>query len=422
MAFTPDRLLHFVTVQPEVEHYLVGFSGGLDSTVLLHALTQARVSATFSIEAVHVHHGLQPQADAWANHCRGVCERWVVPFRLIHIDAKPARGESPEAAARNARYNAFREVITRGACLLTAHHQDDQAETLLLQLLRGAGPAGLAAMPEIVPFNEGWHARPLLAFTRVELADYARRGALTWIIDPSNADTTQDRNFLRHNVMTQLRARRPQAARALSRAACLQAEALSLLRELAHEDLATARGRRPGTLSVASLARLSPARQRNAVRHWLADHELPIPAQRQLEQILRDALVARWDATLKIAWSGGEVRRYRDDLYAMPPLPQHNPSLVLHWNARASLNIPHLDITLEPDILALTTTVDRKDVTVRFRRGGERCKPVGHRHHRDLKKLFQEAGVPPWERDRIPLIYVAERLVAVIGFWGCEWD
>ncbi len=416
----PDRLLHFVATPPENERYLVAFSGGLDSTVLLHALSKIPASARFLIEAVHIHHGLQPQADVWANHCREVCEGWAIPFRLIHINAKPARGESPEEVARNARYNAFRKLITRGTCLVTAHHQDDQAETMLLQLLRGAGPAGLAAMPELAPFAEGWHARPLLEFTRAQLAAYARRAALIWVIDPSNANTSQDRNFLRHDVIPRLRVRWPQAARTLSRAAALQAETLSLLSQQAHDDLGTVRGCRPGTMSVAALARLSPERQRNAVRHWLARQNLSMPAQRQIQHILRDVLGARWDATPKIVWSGGEVRRYRDDLYAMPRLPRHNPSLVLHWNACTPLCIPHLHMTLEPEILGLPTITNRNDLTVRFRRGGERCKPAGRSHHRDLKKLFQEAGVPPWERDRIPLIYVAERLVAVLGFWKCE--
>jgi tRNA(Ile)-lysidine synthase len=153
MTFVPEHLLDCLDALPAGDCYLVGFSGGLDSTVLVHALVQIKDCARLSIEVVHVHHGLQPQADEWADHCRRVCERLMLPFKLIHIDVRAATGESLEAAAREARYGALRKLVKPGVCLLTAHQQDDQVETLLLQLLRGSGPAGLAAMPEIAPFG-----------------------------------------------------------------------------------------------------------------------------------------------------------------------------------------------------------------------------------------------------------------------------
>jgi tRNA(Ile)-lysidine synthase len=422
MAFVPEHLLGTLKALPAVDHYLVGFSGGLDSTVLLHALTQGRARASLAFSAVHVNHGLQPQADVWAAHCRRVCEAWNVPFKLRQIEAHPIRVESPEAAARQARYAALRELAVEGTCLLTAHQQDDQAETVLLQLLRGSGPAGLAAMPAVVAFGKGWHARPLLEFTRAELADYAAYHGLSWIDDPSNTATAADRNLLRHEVMPRLRARWPAVARTLSRAAGLQAETTALSAALAHQDLALLGGSRPDTLSIARLNKLSPARQRNAIRHWLIERSLPVLTQRKLEHVLNDVISARWDSVPLVTWPGAEVRRYRDDLYAMQPLPVHDPAIVLCWDPHGPLRIPHLDITLEPSILAalkIDGTTTTPVVTVRFRRGGERCRPAGCKHHRELKKLFQEAGVPPWERDRIPLIYAGARLVAVIGYWKC---
>lgn len=424
MAFTPEKLLERLCILPcAVTRCLIGFSGGLDSTVLLHAATRLENASRWCIEAVHVHHGLQPQADGWADHCQRVCAQLEVPFRLVRINATAAKGESPEAAARCARYQALQALVTAGTCVLTAHQQDDQAETFLLQSLRGSGPAGLASMPEIAAFGSGWHARPLLRFTRAELIDYATTHELLWIDDPNNHDTAPDRNYIRHEVMPPLCARWPSAAHTLSRAAGLQAEARDLLRELAVQDLDVARGSRFDTVSVCALMRLSPARQRNAIRHWLIERALPVPNKRQLEHVLTDAVNARRDRVPVIKWYGGEVRRYRDDLFAMKPLGRHDPTLLLHWDLRGSLQIPHLGITLHPSIMEeseVANVAASADITIRFRRGGEHCRLPGKRHHRDLKKLLQEAGVPPWERDRIPLIYAGKRLIAVLDYWSCE--
>ncbi|MGH8501043.1 MAG: tRNA lysidine(34) synthetase TilS [Gammaproteobacteria bacterium] len=423
MAFTPEDLRERLAALPAVDEYQIAFSGGLDSTVLLHALTAIVSGSGPALQAVHVHHALHPQADNWAEHCRQVCAALDVPFRLVRVDAGAKRGESPEAAAREARYRALRSAIKAGVCLLTAHQQDDQAETLLLQLLRGSGPAGLAAMPGITRFGDGWHVRPLLDFTRRELADYAAARGLSWIDDPSNWDIEPDRNFIRHEIMAALRARWPSSTRTLARAAGLQAEVSTLLGELANQDLAVLAGSRADTLSIAALRGLSGPRQRNAIRHWLIGLRLPLPTQTQLEHVLIGVVGARGDRSPVIAWHGVEVRRYRDNLYAMPPLPAHDPNMVLPWDTREPLNIPHLGVTLESSLLESSGIADaaaRSDITIRFRRGGERCRPRGRRHHHDLKKLFQEAGVPPWERDRIPLVYVGERLTAVIGYWECE--
>jgi tRNA(Ile)-lysidine synthase len=344
----------------------------------------------------------------------------MVPLKLIRVEVRAAKGESLEAVARQVRYEAMAKLVQPGMCLLTAHQQDDQAETFLLQLLRGSGPAGLAAMPQVASFSLGLHARPLLQFTRSDLADYAVQHNLRWLDDPSNRNRQIYRNFIRQDVLPVLCARWPSSVRIISRAAELQAEAAQLLVDIAWHDLITIGGSRRGTVSVTGLRQLSPARQRNVIRHWLRNHGLAAPARRQLDHILTDAVGAGWDRTPVITYQHGEVRRYRNELYAMTPLTGHNPRMVLPWDIRRPLSIPHLSMMLRPSMLdTLRIASGRPEITVRFRRGGERCRVRGQSHHRELKKLFQEAGVPPWERDRIPLIYSGESLVCVVGYWAC---
>ena len=422
MVFTPKQLLNRLQSLADHDRYLVAFSGGLDSTVLLHAMGALESALHAEISVVHIHHGLQARADEWVAHCKQTCRALGLSCRIIEVDAKPKQGESPEAAARHARYQALRALVTRNVCLLTAHHQDDQAETVLLQLFRGAGLEGLSAMPLIAPFAKGWHARPLLDVPREQLVQYANQYQLEWIDDPSNLDVGFDRNYIRHELYPVLTSRWPSVSSTLARTAQIHAEAVELTKRLAILDMKAASGRRIGTLSAKALIELSLARFNNLIRYWLRDCGLPTPTQRQLAQIRTDLIKARWDSRLHIRWPGAEVRRYRDDLYAMTPLSIHNPRRVYPWKLNESLTIPRLQLVLSYDKLesmGLNLVRDQAKVTVRFRTGGERCKPRRRAHHHCLKKLFQEAGVPPWERDRIPLIYVGDTLIAVIGYWVC---
>lgn len=422
MALSAKTLLATLKALVPVSRYLVGFSAGLDSTVLLHALAESRTELNAIIEAVHIHHGLQAEANTWIEHCKRVCQRYTIPVRIIPVNAHPSHGESPEAAARQARYGAIRHLVSQDVCLLTAHHQDDQAETLLLQLLRGAGPAGLAAMPQITCFGKGWHVRPLLSFTRADLEAYARAHRLSWIVDPSNRELIYDRNFIRHRVIPALRERWPSCVQTLARAAAHQGMAVSLMDELARIDLSATAGSRPYTLSARAVRNLSTQRQFNVLRAWISGRGLPLPTNRQVIQIRKDVVYSRWDGIPRVHWTGAELRRYRDDLYAMTPLSEHDPRQVIQWNLKEPLKFSNLGIELKISNLTamgFTLSEDQRNVNIRFRRGGELCKPQGSNHHRSLKKLFQDAGVPPWERDRIPLIYMGDELVAVAGFWKC---
>lgn len=400
---------------PQIERLLIAFSGGLDSRVLLHRLaSDAGLRGRYALQAVHVDHQLQAASGAWAGQCAAVCQALAVPLQTLRITVRPAPGISLEAAARQARYGVLAALMDARTALVTAHHQGDQAETVLLALLRGAGPRGLAAMPWLARFATGWLWRPLLDYSRSALLAYARRHDLRWLDDPSNADTRFARNYLRHRVLPELHRRWPAAERVLARAAGQCAEASALLDELATLDYQ--RVAAAAELSVSRLRELGPARQRNLLRRWLRGRGLPVPGSAVLERIITDGVAVSRDRRPLIHWPGGEVRRYRDRLYALAPLaPVPERSLCLPWSGQQPLDLPdggrlHRVAAAGP---GLPAALD--GLCVRFRQGGERFRPAGRGHSQQLKKLLQEAGLPPWERDRLPLIYWCERLVAVPG-------
>jgi tRNA(Ile)-lysidine synthase len=309
--------------------------------------------------------------------------------------------------------------LGQGEALLTAHHQDDQAETLLLQLFRGAGTAGLAAMPAWAPFAKGWHGRPLLEVSRSELEDYARAQGLEWIEDPSNDDLRLRRNFIRQQLMPQIRELWPGISKTLAGAARLQAETLGLTDTLARLDLEQVQGEIPATLSVPALKRLTIARQKNLIRYWLKEKGLHMPGQRHLNEVLK-TLEARQDCEAQVNWKGAEFHRYRDELYAFPPLPAHDPRVELDWLPGQSLTNPATGENLDwQDLMDMGIRLENPNqaLTLRFRQGGERIRIAPNRAHRKLKHLMQETGIPPWERDRIPLIYEGDRLLAVYRYW-----
>lgn len=417
-----DWLKTALAAQP-ARRLIVAYSGGVDSHVLLHLLACHRAHwPERTLTAIYVDHGLQAASTAWGEHCAAVCQQLAVPFRTLAIDARPTPGESPEAAARRSRYATLTRELDPESALLTAHHRDDQAETLLLQLLRGAGPHGLAAMPAISRLGRGWLWRPLLEFDRAALLGYAQSHGLHWIEDGSNADPGFDRNYLRHRILPLLRERWPAASRTLARAARRCADAAAWLDEAAAADLAQAAPDRPDRLSISSLQTLPEPRQRNLVRYWLRQLQLPTPDSRQLHQLLHDVLTAGRDRQPCSRWPGAEVRRHRDGLYAMPPLQPHAAGQTVNWRREAStwppLILPGMGtLHLEPAIgSGLRSEVLAADVLlVRFRQGGERFRPVGRPHSQELKKLLQETDIPPWERDRLPLLYTGRTLLAVVG-------
>lgn len=425
MAFNSTQLLQALAVAPAARAYWVAFSGGLDSYVLLHAMSALRAALNGTeLCAVHIHHGLHADADDWARLCQQRCAALSVPLRVLRVDADALPGQSPEAAAREARYRAVATLMSAGDVLLTAHHRDDQAETLLLQLLRGSGPRGLAAMPVVASFAAGTHIRPLLDVSRNDLLEYAQASGLQWVEDSSNADVRFDRNFLRAEILPRLHSRWPAMADTLSRSARHCAEAAELLESLAVQDLRSLDGSDPTCLSISALRAWPPSRCRNVLRHWLRTLHLPLPSSAHLQRIMHDVLAARADANPVVHWPGAEVRRYRDYLYAMSPLPSVATARVIRWDIREPLCEPGFwgRLRMRP-VRGQGLNGARcvaGGVTVRFRQGGELCRPCGRHETHALKKLLQERGIPPWQRERLPLIYLDDQLAAVADLWVCE--
>ncbi|MDX1335679.1 MAG: tRNA lysidine(34) synthetase TilS, partial [Gammaproteobacteria bacterium] len=397
---------------PPASGLYVGFSGGLDSHVLLHLLAGIREDIP-PLEAIHVHHGLQPQADDWTHHAQSVCDELGIHLTIIPVAIDANAGTGVEAAAREARYKAFAEAMKDGGGLLTAHHRDDQAETLLLQLFRGAGPAGLAAMPRWAPFALGWHGRPLLPISREGLEIYARRHQLTWIEDPSNEDTRFRRNFIRHRLMPLLQEEWPEVTESLANAASLQAESLNMMRTLGRLDLEGADGQEPGTLSIEALLRMQEQRRKNLIRYWLWEKGLTMPGRRHMSEIDK-LLQAGPDSEAEVCYGDTVMRRYKNDLYAYRRLPDFDLEANYAWSRGEDIVNPANGELLRWRHLidmGLDLASSGKGLTLRFRQGGERIKLPGHEHHKKIKHLMQEAGIPPWERDRIPFVYEGDRLL-----------
>jgi tRNA(Ile)-lysidine synthase len=406
----------------------VGLSGGVDSVVLLDCLRRAARPLGLRVSALHVNHQLSPNAGGWSSFCRKLCAARGVPFSSVKVRLK--RGRGVEAEARAARYDAF----SRHSCdyIVLAHHRDDQVETLLLQLLRGAGVKGLAAMPLLRKPEAGSRKskgeslvtrhpspgvlRPLLNVTRDEILEYAKRHKLKWIEDESNRDLHFRRNFLRHDVLPRLAGHFPAWRTTLARSAGHLAEAAAVLDEVAAAD--GARFRKGGTLAVEALKRLPPARARNLLRHFLDRHGRAMPATEHLAEALRQLMSAKRDAGVAIRLDGATLMRHEGRVHVVRAgnIPR---DFRRRWRGERQWAFPELEgvLTLKPGKgkgISLSRLRDQV-VTVRLRQGGERLKPDRRRPRRSLKKLLQEAGLPPWRRERLPLLFCGESLVWVPG-------
>jgi len=423
-----SRLLSFLRPWTAAPVWRIALSGGLDSSVLLHLLVELRNAGRApALSAIHVHHGLQPQADAWVEHCRRCCAELDVPLEVVRVQVR--RAASLERAAREARYAAFAERLAPGEVLLTAQHLDDQAETLLFRLMRGTGLRGLAGMPAARALGPGMLLRPLLGIARSELERYAQAHRLSWVEDPSNADPHYARNYLRGQVMPLLQARWPQAGGALARTAAHLSEAQQLLDERADEDLAGARAGAPfawlpcPSLDLAALTLLSPARQRNALRRWLELLGVQMPDSDHWAgwDSLRDAAVdaePRWQLGLgELRRAGGRVYWLDADWCAPAPQP-------LDWDpVGGEQRLPG------NGRLRLEGEGESSALQVRYRQGGEQLRLAG-RGRRDLKRLLNEAGLPAFVRARLPLLWRGDELLAVAnlplvaesaGSWRLIW-
>lgn len=441
----PNHLAECVAAQivplvPERSSILIGLSGGVDSVALLHLLHELAPRYSWQLSALHVHHGISPNAGAWTDFCAELCACSNIPLKIERVDIAPLREHGIEAAARKLRHAAF----ARQECdfVALAHHADDQAETLLLQLLRGAGVRGAAAMPvlslkeppdirpscqeapaksldmskppELVPAPPRL-LRPLLHCSRLEIMAYAAGQGLRWIDDESNADDSYPRNFLRLRVLPLLEQRFPAYRDTLSRGAQHFAEASGLLDELALQDAAqTIQGE---TLDVAALQALSQPRAKNLLRYFLHQRGAAVPQAVQLDDMLQQLCNARTDAGVCVCFGGWQVRRYQGRVYALRAPGEFDRNLVMHWHGEAELGWPAQDARL---IFAHTqgegislAKLQRAPVTLRLRIGGESLRPQPKAATRSLKNLMQELHIPPWRRDRLPLLYCGDELVCV---------
>jgi len=395
----------------------VAFSGGADSTALLHGLCRLRAERDgLELRAVHVNHGLHPDAGSWAAHCRRVCEHFSVPIVVRHVTVGRVQG-GPEAAARAARYAAFADVLGDGELFVTAHHEDDQLETMLLRLARGTGPAGLAGIPVRVPFGRGTLLRPLLSLPRELLRDQAEEADVGWIDDPANSDCAVDRSYLRRRVVPALRARWPAVGVTAGRAARLCGEASALIDALAGIDAgALAEGPR---IALNGFRELEPARQRNLLRFVARRHGVVPPGEARLADGLRQLMEARPDGSPVLAWPGGQFRRYRDHLYFLDFDPDAIPmsgNRELAWDGHGVLELGPVRgrLTLREEPAGeLAACCAGPGVKVRFRAGGERLRARDRSHHRSLKDVLREHGVVPWMRRHVPLLYRGDALMAV---------
>ena len=417
MIDLPARLLLKLKPWRNATTWRIAFSGGLDSTVLLHLLAHlAKTESLPALNAIHVHHGLQAVADAWPDHCQSVCDALGVSLQVVRVQVQP--GASIERAARDARYAAFIEATQVNEVLMTAQHRDDQAETLLFRLLRGAGVRGLSGMPSERPLGRGHLLRPLLNVTRAELEAYATEHQLSWIDDPSNQDHQFSRNYLRHQVFPVLTARWPQAVATMARSAAHLSEAQGLLDELAQIDLALASTASDfdwlglPSLELATLEKLSDARQRNALSHWLKPlTTLPDSDHWSGWENVRDATD---DARPLWRLAAGELHRAGGRLWWLSGGWLRTPPSPVSWaEPLVSLVLP------DNGVLTLTGQIPDGPLHIRYREGGEVMNLPG-RGHRDLKRLLNESGVPGFVRGRLPLLYRGEQLLAVANLRGLD--
>lgn len=420
-----QHLQHFIAQHHIEGHLLVALSGGLDSCVLLHLLAALRDKPGMRFSAMHVHHGLSPHADQWAEHCQRLCAAYGIPLQVVRVDVPRDSGQGLEAAARHLRYEALRAV--QADYVVLAHHQDDQAETVMLQLLRGAGMRGLAAMAAHDTTQR--LLRPLLDIPREQLADYAAAHHLVWVEDESNHDTHYDRNFCRQQVLPMLEQRFPGARKALARSGLQAAEAECLQMALAEQDAANAV--RGDALSVASLQALGEVRARNLLRWWLSPRLRYLPPREHLQEILRQLLTASADASLALLLDrehGLWLRRYRG--FAHVVAERNSATLDMTWDQQSLLTLPDgSELCFEQQHgagLALHR-LSGKSLRIRHRQGGEHFKPFADRPGRSLKHWLQEAAIPPWQRERLPLVFCDDELVCVPGIgmashWQAEAD
>lgn len=422
MKFKLEALQSALQPMPACSSAVVGLSGGMDSVVLLHSLNELSKQGRlgFGLRAIHVNHGLQVDADAWQRHCEIICTQWEIPLTIE--DVCLGAGESDaivggENAARDARYQAIERQLQSGEALLLAHHRDDQMETLLLRLMRGAGSRGLAGIPTTRVLAAGFLFRPLLNFDRTALQKYATDKQLQWIDDQSNLDIGFDRNYCRHQLLPLIEKRWPGYRDSWNKTMVLAAEAEKLLQALAAIDLDNIATNRAAVIQIDQLVLLPEERQRNVLRYWLRQLGLPELGWNRLQQLSNEVLRASDSASASVAMQEFQLRRYKNCLYALQRIDTADTSSQIDWDLSngSELELPgNGSLQAEMADGQGLKLADRSQLSIRYRSGGETCRLVG-RPNKSLKKILQEYEIEPWFRDRVPLLYLDQTLVCIPG-------
>ena len=400
------------------KHIYIGYSGGVDSHVLLH-LCAANPKFKALITAVYVHHGLQVAADAWAEHCQKTASLLGVHCQVLRVDAKPSLGESPEEAARNARYSALKTLMKSDDVLLVAQHRDDQLETVLLQLLRGGGLRGLSAMPENTALGLGRLLRPLLNVAKSTIDTYAQTHGLSWVEDPSNQSHDYDRNYLRNAILPLLKRRWPACDKTVARSARHCADAQVVISAVSEQLFLQVFNKDDQTLAISQLRSFQTHKQALIIRHWFQHLKLKMPSQAFVARVQSELLSARLDSDPIVSRQHHGVRRYRDKLYCLPTLIPAQFEAVTWPIEQPSFTLSNQKVlTCELSSSGINRSLwQESTITVCARQGGEKIRLLGRRGRHTLKKLFQEADIPTWERETLPLIYIDGQLAAVADLW-----
>ena len=414
VKFIETELSHF---NPHSQFY-VAFSGGLDSQVLLDLCAKSAFHSR--ITAVYVNHGLQQQADDWQQHCAESSDKLQLKFLALSVDANPKQGESPEEAARNARYQALKSVLAVDDVLLVAQHREDQLETMLLQLFRGAGLSGLSSMGQSAKFGKGYLYRPLLASPKQAIVDYAQQHHLQWLEDPSNQEICFDRNFLRQSIIPQLKQRWSALDVTVSRAAEHCAQAQSFIDDQTPALYQQVFNSSQNALSIEHLLASDNYQQRLVIRYWFQQYALKMPSSQFIARIFTDVVNARIDAQPQLYSQAYFIRRYQGFLFLVKSNPIDLQAVFTNLSPDKPLSLAnngYLHLLTTKGIGISQQYWQNSNVTVAYRQGGERLRLVGREGHHSLKKLYQQAKIPTWQRDKIPLIFLEGQLAAVADLW-----
>ena len=414
---TPEIILS--VIPSKTERVFIAYSGGVDSHVLLH-LAASIDEIKSKITAVYVHHGLQQEADAWEKHCELVCLNLAVRYKCLKVNAQKSIGQSPEEVARNARYHVLKSLVTKNDVLLLAQHQQDQMETVLLQLFRGAGVQGLSGMPLVIDFGSGTMCRPLLDVSKQEVLDYADLNNLDWVEDPSNQSDEFDRNFLRNQILPQLKQRWPALDKTITRSARHCASSHSEIQDLAKVLLTNLFDATDCTLNISQLLELDVNKQYLVLRQWFARQKLRMPSEKKLNTILTEVVAARVCGNPEVQGMGYCIRRYRNKLYCLTSCRDDRELQEKNWPmGQKQLKLDGGEILkLKEGTQGIAESIWlESQVTVKYRKGNEKIRLPGRKGHHTLKKLYQEKAIPPWLRHNIPLIYLNDQLAAIADYW-----